>query len=67
MDKPVVMQVREVSQNIVDLLNESKLPAFILKTEVEKIYNLLCQLEVEEYTKAVEEYENAQKEKESDK
>ena len=67
MDKPVILKVKELTDGIIQLINNSELPAFILKLEMEKIYNSICQLEQNEYTNALEEYKKSKKVKEDDK
>lgn len=74
MNKPITIKAKELSDNLIKVINESELPIYILKIELEKIYNELSRMENEEianYEKTqnngIIEVENNTQEKESDK
>ncbi len=58
MDKPITLQVQEFKENIVKLVNDSKLPAFILKPVVLDLVNELVKLEQIQYETDLKEYQN---------
>lgn len=65
MEKPITIMKNEFDEALVKLVNESGLPAFILKPSVERMLQLLEQLEarqIEQDKKAWEE-EQARQEK----
>jgi len=53
-DKPLILRVKDTENRIVAIINNSNIPAFILKSSIEKIYNQLVQLEQQEYAIAIE-------------
>ena len=63
MGKPTILKLKETENEIVKILNECDIPAFVLKPMIEKIYRQLEVLEEQEYQKEKENYEK----KESDK
>ena len=67
-EKPLILRVKDTENRIVAIINNSNIPAFILKSSIEKIYNQLVQLEQQEYALALEnekkeEKENAKKDR----
>ena len=58
-EKPLILRVKDTENRIVAIINNSNIPAFILKSSIEKIYNQLVQLEQQEYAIA---FENEKKE-----
>ena len=54
LDRPLILRVKDLENKLVNLINESKIPAFILKTSIEKIYNQLINIEQQENTQALE-------------
>ena len=67
-EKPLILRVKDTENRIVAIINNSNIPAFILKSSIEKIYNQLIQLEQQEYALALEnekkeEKENAKKDR----
>ena len=69
MNKPFTIQVQETEQKIVEDINNSQLPAYVLKTILQNIYKQLEELETQEIQKYKEETEkeNKKEDKESDK
>lgn len=62
--KPFTLQVQETQDEIVNTINKSNLPAYVLKNILKEIYQQIEQLELNE----IEEYnKNKKKKKESDK
>ena len=53
-EKPLILRVKDTENRIVAIINNSNIPAFILKSSIEKIYNQLVQLEQQEYAIAIE-------------
>lgn len=64
-EKPIIVVLRETEESIVNSINSSKLPNFILRPMIEKIYNQIVQNEVNEYNLSKEQYEEQLKEKEA--
>lgn len=48
MEKPFTIKVREFNENLIKLVNSSKLPVYALKNEIEKIYSELNKIDEEE-------------------
>ena len=64
MNKPFTLQVQETEDQLVKTLNNSNLPAYVLKNILKELYQQIEQLELNE----IEEYNKSQKKKkESDK
>ena len=57
--KPIIIVLNETEEKIVEVLNESSLPAFIIKPMLEKILNQVNLLEQKEQDEAIKTY-NAQ-------
>lgn len=53
-DRPLVLKVKEAENRIIATINNSQLPAFIMKPIIEKVYNQIINLEQEEYALALE-------------
>lgn len=64
MDKPLSLIVQEAEQGIVEIINKSQLPAYVLKKMLQEIYAEVERIESEEIKKYNEEQEAK---KESDK
>lgn len=64
--KPFALMVQETEQKIVEIINNSQLPAYVLKIMIKELYQQLENIEIEEIEKYNEEQEKSQK-KESDK
>lgn len=62
MDKPFTLKIQETEKEIVEIINSSQLPAFVLKQILQGIYNEVNRIDEEEIKKYQEETE-----KESDK
>lgn len=69
MNKPFTIQVQETEQKIVEIINTSQLPAYVLKTMLINMINELDNIDAEEIKKYNEEQAklSQEKEKESDK
>ena len=66
MNKPFTMQIQETEQKIVEIINNSQLPAYVLKNVLQGIYAEIDRVDNEEIAKYNKEQEKSQK-KESDK
>ena len=51
MEKPFTIKINEFSENLIKLVNSSKLPAYVLKNEIEKVYAELNRVDEEEMIK----------------
>ena len=67
--KPFSLMVQETEQKVVDVFNNSQLPAYVLKTILQGLYQQVENIETQEIAKYKEEQEklSQEKEKESDK
>lgn len=54
MNKPFTIQVQEVEQEIVNTINNSNLPAYVLKQIVKDIYQQISDVEQQEIQKYLE-------------
>ena len=61
MNKPFTLKIQEVEKEIVEIINSSQLPAYVLKQVLQGIYNEIDKVDMEEIKKYQE------KEKESEK
>lgn len=61
MEKPINLKAAELENEIIKSLNDSKLPAFILKPIVERVYNQVNQLEQAQLENSRVEYEKSLK------
>lgn len=67
-EKPTILKIKEAEKEIVKIINNSKLPAFILKPIIEKILRQIEILEEQELINETNNYNEAlNNEKESDK
>ena len=51
MEKPFTIRIKEFSEKLIEEINSSKLPVYVLKTEIEKIYAELNRVDEEEINK----------------
>lgn len=51
MEKPFTIRIKEFSEKLIEEINSSKLPVYVLKTEIEKIYAELNRIDEEEINK----------------
>lgn len=65
MNKPFTIQVQETEQKIVEVINSSQLPVYVIKKILERIYTEAEKIENEEINQ-YNEQENIKKEKEMD-
>jgi hypothetical protein len=65
MDKPVILKIKDTEESLINAINKSELPAFLLRPIVEKIFNQLVQTEKNEVTTAMMQF-NKGKESVSD-
>ena len=56
MNKPTSLIVQECKQDLVNTLNNSGLPAFILEPIIKDIYQQIAQAMVQEYNRDKQEY-----------
>lgn len=68
MNKPFTIKVQETEQEIIKIINNSNLPAYVLKTIFQNLYNQLEEIDNKEMEKYAEELKQKSKKiKESDK
>ena len=56
MEKPTIMVVSDVKENIIKIVNDSKLPPFILRPIFQELYNQMVELERDELKMEKEQY-----------
>ncbi len=59
----IILKERETRENIVDVVNKSNLPAFILKNIIKDLYEQINQIEQQQYTEALKNKEDKKKAK----
>lgn len=62
MDEPFTLRVQETEEQLVKILNESKIPAFVLKIILQNLFNQLSEIEkneTEAYLRKKEDKDNA--------
>ena len=67
MNKPFTLQVQETEEQLVKTLNNSNLPAYVLKQILKELYQQIEQIELKEIETYNQEQEKKPKKKESDK
>ena len=61
MEKPFTLIVQDTEEKIIKILNESKIPAFVLKNILQNLFNQLSEIEkneVEAYLRKKEDKDN---------
>ena len=61
--KPFTIQVQETEQGIIDVINKSNLPVYVLKTMLQDVYQQLENIEQQEIEKYQQEQAKNKKEK----
>ena len=61
MEKPLNLKLKEIKEQIANIINQANLPAYILKPIVKEFYNQLEILEQQELIQAEKEYQNSLK------
>lgn len=51
MEKPFTVRIKELEEKLIEEINSSKLPVYVLKNEIEKIYAELNRIDEEEINK----------------
>lgn len=51
MEKPFTVRIKELEEKLIEEINSSKLPVYVLKSEIEKIYAELNRIDEEEINK----------------
>ena len=59
MEKPLNLRIEEIKNNMANVINNAKLPAYILKPVIKDFYIQLENLEKAELIQAQKEYENS--------
>ena len=67
MNKPITMQIKELKEKIVQDINESNLPPFVLETTFRDLYNEIRLLAIEQEKREEQEYEHFLIEKDKQK
>nr|DAV01113.1 MAG TPA: hypothetical protein [Bacteriophage sp.] len=62
MDKPITVARQEFTQQLVNLVNNSGLPAFVMRSALSQVDTALAQLEQAQLEKDTAEWESQQKE-----
>ena len=62
----IIVERALFTQKIVDLINESKLPAFVIRGVIDDVRNTVLQLEEAQYNAQMKAYQEGQKEAEND-
>jgi hypothetical protein len=65
--KPFTLQVQETEEQLVNTINKSNLPAYVLKVILKGLYQQVEQLEIDEIETYKQQQEKKPKKKESDK
>lgn len=63
MEKPFTIRIKEFSEKLIEEINSSKLPVYVWKTEIEKIYAELNRIDEEEINKYNESLSNENNQK----
>ena len=67
MEKPFTIRIKEFSEKLIEEINSSNLPVYVLKNEIEKIYAELNRIDEEEIKKYNESLLNENNQKNSKK
>ena len=67
MEKPFTIRIKEFSEKLIEEINSSNLPVYVLKTEIEKIYAELNRIDEEEINKYNESLLNENNQENSEK
>jgi len=59
MEKPLNLKLKEIKEQIANIINQANLPAYILKPIVKEFYSQLEILEQQELIQAEKEYQNS--------
>lgn len=65
MKKPFTIRIKELEEKLIKEINSSKLPVYVLKNEIEKIYAELNRIDEEEINKYNESLLNENNQKSS--
>lgn len=63
MEKPFTIRIKEFSEKLIELVNSSKLPVYVLKSEIEKVYAELNRIDEEDIYKYNESLSNENNQK----
>lgn len=67
MEKPFTIRIKELEEKLIEEINFSKLPVYVLKNEIEKIYAELNRIDEEEINKYNESLLNENNQENSEK
>lgn len=67
MEKPFTIRIKELEEKLIEEINSSKLPVYVLKNEIEKIYAELNRIDEEEINKYNESLLNENNQENSEK
>mgnify|MGYP004699331115 CR=1 FL=1 len=67
MEKPFTIRIKEFSEKLIEEINSSNLPVYVLKNEIEKVYAELNRIDEEEIKKYNESLLNENNQKNSKK
>lgn len=57
MEKPAILKYKETEEKLLEIINKSELPAFVLLRIIEKLYNELALIEQNDFSLAKQNYE----------
>lgn len=66
MNKPIILKLKDFEEKVVNLINESELPAFMVRPAIEKIYNQILMNEQKEVNTALEQFNDKKGEKDEE-
>lgn len=67
MEKPLTLKIQEVEEKLINILNESNLPAYCMKKMLEDIYKQIDSLDIEQVKQYIQEQQDKEIVKESEK
>lgn len=67
MEKPFTIRIKELEEKLIEEINSSNLPVYVLKNEIEKIYAELNRIDEEEINKYNESLLNENNQENSEK
>lgn len=67
MEKPLTLKIQEVEEKLINILNESKLPAYCMKKLLEDIYKQIDNLDIQQMKEYMQQENKKETNKESDK
>lgn len=66
MEKPIEIKIEELKNKLIQEINSSKLPPFVVEPIIKEIYNQIEEIRKQELAKAQKEYNESQVNKEEE-